>query len=681
MKRFLSLLITVVMITGIFSSVPLTSYAVKKEKVGLKKSSATIYISVYNGKASYGTTTIKVKKAKGVSVKKTTFKSSDKKTATVNKKGKVTAVKKGKAKISVKVKYRYKKKNYTKNLKFSIKVKRVVTRASSTYTTIPETTAEVKASEIEKTTEAPETTTAAITEAETVLNTDPPQTLYPENTENTEPASSDNIEETYSADDRTPSSAGSDIEGDTCHCIEQESEPYSIEDDYTTSDFEPSTVPEEISESTEALTKEPETIAEVTETEIAAEVSEPETAPEVTEPETTVPQTFESRLVNFSNKLYNMSAENEDENYTMSPISVYMAFSMLYSIGDENVKSELETLTGMTAEDFEKAGELFDSLQSEVTYDEKLFSKLSLTNSIWINEGEEVNWDKIKELLSCLGATSHETPFFRDNEKANKDITEFVKENTNGLIDKDFKLTKETLFALINTLYFKDIWSLRDGDLYSKEDNFYLNDGSNKKCEFLYGKYVEGQTAENELCSYFYTETQCGYKLKFILPKEGVSLKEAMSAANLNAVNSVRDFNVYAAPVDKEALMTDYAMFDEIPDVVEHKTRCIFPSFKIQNDTKLKEILEENGYLEKTFEAFLSPITEKPLLVGDIKHTAVLDVNKTGIEGAAVTIISVEAGSALEFTEYHELKLDRSFGFILTDLNDTILFEGQVIEP
>ena len=56
-----------------------------------------------------------------------------------------------------------------------------------------------------------------------------------------------------------------------------------------------------------------------------------------------------------------------------------------------------------------------------------------------------------------------------------------------------------------------------------------------------------------------------------------------------------------------------------------------------------------------------------------------LDVNKKGIEGAAVTIIMIEKASALmEKKVYHDFTLNKNFGYILTDPNDVVLFTGQI---
>ena len=137
-----------------------------------------------------------------------------------------------------------------------------------------------------------------------------------------------------------------------------------------------------------------------------------------------------------------------------------------------------------------------------------------------------------------------------------------------------------------------------------------------------------------------------------------------MTAENLNAVNSQTDFK------DTEGL-------------TEHKTRCIFPSFKIESETPLKDILAKNGALPHAFTSYFSPLSDKELCVSEIKHKVVLDVSKTGVEGAAVTIIASKANSIAPTKQivYHDFLIDKGFGFIVTDPSDVVLFEGKVTNP
>ncbi len=527
------------MVVSIFASFPLSSSAASK-KVSLKKSSITLRISKKKGRTVYGSANIIVKKIKGVSVKKITYKSSDKKIAKVSSKGKVKAKKAGRAKITATVTYKYKKRTRVKSLTFKVTVKDVRAKtAKPTYPTSPtEPTEEINAKALNK---------------------------VPEQKENIENFSN---------------------------------------------------------------------------------------------------KEFLEKLSKFSNKLYAMSAKDEANNYTMSPVSVYMAVSLLYSIGDEGVKSDIKELTGMVDSDFANTKELFRYLTKKHESFNQTFSQLRLTNSIWLNEGLETNPEVLNMLANDYYCNAYETTFSSNNHQANEDIRKFIKQQTNGLINQSFNIPSSTLFALINTLYFKDVWDL-ERDRLRTETRAFTTPSGTKQHEFILGEYVDGQVQETDLCYYFYTKTSMGYKAKFILPKSGHTLKECMTSEHLDKINRDTEFNVY----DK--------------DSKKHLTRCIFPSFKVDSSTKLKEIFADNNLLTNTFSLYYSPLVTQPLQVSDIKHKVIVDVSKTGIEGAAVTIIISKAGTAYEPDEkvYHDFVIDKNFGFIITDKSDVVLFEGQITDP
>lgn len=360
-----------------------------------------------------------------------------------------------------------------------------------------------------------------------------------------------------------------------------------------------------------------------------------------------------SRLNAFSSNLYPLV--KEENNYAYSPLSIYFAFSLLHFVGDQNVKDEVEEFMGMTSSDIEKSGSLFKSLNKEVYWENKLISRLQLTNSIWLDSETIYHQEPLDEMAEKYYTWAFSTPFASNNKKANNDIRKFIAKYTQGLIDKDFDLNPDTIMALINTLYIKDVWGVT-ADLSEKPGIFYGKQ-KEKETSFLYGNYVSGVCQENDVSEYFYTRTSQGYRLKFILPKEGYTLDEAMSASNLYVVNA----------------NTDYG------DTASNRTRCIFPKFKITCDTPLKDILQDNNYLNQTFTSFKSNIVDDDLFVSDIKHSTVLNVNEKGVEGAAVTIIEV-AKSSIEVVKNHDFLINRPFGFVLTSPNNVVLFAGQVTD-
>ena len=377
---------------------------------------------------------------------------------------------------------------------------------------------------------------------------------------------------------------------------------------------------------------------------------------------------FYDKLRKSSYHIYDLiseEAEGNGENFVASPLSIYMAFALLDYIGDEETKNEVSEFLDLSEEDILQAGELFKCVERVLEYGNKEICKVSLTNSIWMDkdQGYEYNQETLDSLASDFYCYGYESSFSKNNKKANDDIRKFIKNNTNGIIDRNFDLDERTLFALINTLYFKDNWLFEGDELDTESKKFYL-DASDVLCEYLYGNYVSGIAVEDEIASTMYTETSHGYKLRFIVPKDGHTLKEAMDSDYLYNLTSM----------SHEAVEED--------PYVSHATRTIFPIFNANGKVDVKSILMSKNMLGHTFSGHNTSLVNTQVYVSNILHDAVLKVDKKGVEGAAVTILLEGAKSAGPYeTVYHDFLVDRPFGFILSTREGVVLFMGQITNP
>ncbi len=113
------------LLSGVSVTTPCTQTASAKKasQVSLAKKKFSLTVKQNADKVTNSTAKIKVKKKKGVKIKKLSYNSDSFSVAGVNNSGKITAYGKGTTVITVKVKYTYKKKNYSKDLKCKVNVK------------------------------------------------------------------------------------------------------------------------------------------------------------------------------------------------------------------------------------------------------------------------------------------------------------------------------------------------------------------------------------------------------------------------------------------------------------------------------------------------------------------------------------------------------------------------------
>lgn len=364
----------------------------------------------------------------------------------------------------------------------------------------------------------------------------------------------------------------------------------------------------------------------------------------------------------------------KEENFAVSPVSVFMALSLAAECAGGATREELLSALGVSYEELQAHfSTLYRSLCVEEKEQGKTTNVVDITNSVWVNENTPVNQACIDALSDNYYAYSYHADFLNDNANANKAVRSFVKEKTHGLIDKNFQLSGETLFALVNTLYLKAIWNTDGNDLpfTNKEYAFTAKDGTVTNRKLLQGYYKTGKVYQGENYSTFYTETNGGYKIKFLLPDEGYSVSDIFTKENVAEANGI----------------VNYDGIDEENDTVYY-TRCLFPAYKCKYDGDLKPVLRNYFGIERFFKdpgkysdaCDFSALSPEECYCESVKHAVDLTVNEKGIEGAAVTIIGMNgATSAPPRKEvYSDFVLDRAFGFVITDRYNVTLFSGVV---
>ena len=376
-------------------------------------------------------------------------------------------------------------------------------------------------------------------------------------------------------------------------------------------------------------------------------------------------QSFSTDL---SEKTYNKYNSKYDQ-MVVSPLSIYMALAMATGVGDTEVQEELSNFFGISYNDIiEYTKHLYSKLVEERKEDDEIHYKLALSNSVWLNESFTYKQEGLELLSKSFYADSYQAPFTSNNKEANKAIRDYIYRNTNGLIDNEYNFDPATLFLLINTLYFKEKWNRYGDELYLTKLNydFKNSDNSLTKTKLMIGHYILGRAIKADGFEYFYTTTATNARIYFIKPTTK-SLSEVFTKENLDQILNNRNYNIY-----------DYEKNEK------HLTRCLFPQFEATFDEDIVPLLRDEYNLTKIFKEYnpnFNKLSDEESRVDQIIHQAKLKVNRLGVEGAAVTIVSNEMTAAPNPEQYikvyNDFIIDRSFGFVITKYNQ-ILFSGVV---
>ena len=355
--------------------------------------------------------------------------------------------------------------------------------------------------------------------------------------------------------------------------------------------------------------------------------------------------------------LLNTKDENGGSNRIYSPLSVYMAVSVLTECSDGDSLAELTDFLQVSGtEELGKINkDIFDSL-----YFDNFDKYCRMTNSIWLARQYNFEKDKLKTLADKYYTAS----FLRDFESQPEcdDISEWISQNTSGkfkpFIAADTE-DKKTLLKIINTVTFKEKWNtkFRAGE----EGAFHGSDGD-INCMFMHGEDKYGRIAEDEAFTAYIKSFEDGYKMNFILPADGKSVNDIVSDSEvMNRVLMTKtgeERNVIA-DIPK---FSSGSKFDLVSTLKDAGVTKIFNELDIEPLVKY----EENGL--------------DGARVSDIVHEAVIDVDEKGCEAAAYTMINT-APTASEPPEDYEFKADRPFIYFISNKDGVPLFVGIVNDP
>lgn len=170
--------------------------------------------------------------------------------------------------------------------------------------------------------------------------------------------------------------------------------------------------------------------------------------------------------------------ESED-NEVYSPLSLYLALSMLLPATSETTHDEL--LEGLSISSTENFEENIQPLlkKNNILDDEEDYASL-LTNSIWLQNDRDDYDEEILEVLENRYQAMHQFTDFKNEEKTKELIEAFIDEQTNGFIQElDLNIDSNTVLLLLNTLYFKDQWQ----EQFKQETEFEFTTKDDKTIE------------------------------------------------------------------------------------------------------------------------------------------------------------------------------------------------------
>lgn len=350
--------------------------------------------------------------------------------------------------------------------------------------------------------------------------------------------------------------------------------------------------------------------------------------------------------------------EDKKGNIFISPMSLFMALSMIYNGADGETKEEIAKILNTEGIGETELNQANASWMSRLHTHSKQV-QLNVANSIWLNNEFHFQTDFEQSNRNYFNAEIQEIDI--NDRKSPQMINDWVEKSTNGKIDKivNGPLNDELVVMLINATYFKGDWTYPFNKEQTGKQPFHLKDGTTKDVSLmaLNEKLAYFENAEFEAISIPYGDE--AMSMKVFLPKEGSSLEELK---RMLTVDNWRLWNSSFYKQDGTILLPKFKMTYEI--VLNDTLKTLGMTGAFESSANFSKLIQEN----------------KSVLISKIKQKNYIDVSEEGTESAAVTSIEVKETSAPAKTFY--MKVNRPFFITITEDNTgAILFMGSISDP
>ncbi|MCI2420933.1 serpin family protein [Saccharopolyspora sp. K220] len=362
-----------------------------------------------------------------------------------------------------------------------------------------------------------------------------------------------------------------------------------------------------------------------------------------------------SEHLDFSLSLHRRLAPPVDRPFCWSPYSVASALGLAATATGGQTREEL-----VNALRTEPAGllELLGCAAELTTGSAAEPPVLAVANTLWAHEALPVEESYLLALKDWPGSAVRNAPFRTDPEKSRQLINADVAETTRDLIPELLpagSVDPETVAALVNALYLKVSWREAFDEKATTERPFHAP-ARDREVPTMHATRRFGHAAA-----------------------EGWQVVSLPAAGGVEAVVLLPDTDLETAEPDLDA-----ARLGRLLGAVEQQRVELFlPKFDVTGDAELTRSLGALGvHTLFTRAADFAPLTDQPLRVSTIVHQSVLEVDESGLEGAAATAVMMRLTAIVREPEPIRVEVDRPFLFLVRHQETgAVYFLARITDP
>lgn len=364
----------------------------------------------------------------------------------------------------------------------------------------------------------------------------------------------------------------------------------------------------------------------------------------------------------FAFDFYSEISKEEEGDIFYSPYSISAALAIAYEGAKGQTADEMKSVFHFPESHILRPN--FAAIYNEINKKGKEY-KLSTGNALWAQQDYQFLSDYLSKVEKYYGGKAANLDFVGESEKSRQTINSFIEQQTNDKI-KDLipqgVLTENTRLVLTNAIYFKGTWANQFDKSDTRDQDFTTISGQKVKAPMM---QLTGEDAE-----FNYGETDDIQILEMPYAGEGLSMLVLLPKENnLEAV---------------EASLTNDKLSEWKNMLSEQRVDIYVPKFKFDSKYSMVETLSNMGMPTAFTDTadFSGMDGTQDLLIKDVVHQALVEVNEEGTEAAAAT---ADVGYTTESIKPRMpiiFRADHPFIFIIQEKGTgNILFMGRVADP
>ncbi|RWS10993.1 putative serpin-like protein [Dinothrombium tinctorium] len=348
-----------------------------------------------------------------------------------------------------------------------------------------------------------------------------------------------------------------------------------------------------------------------------------------------------------------------EDNVFFSPLTIYVCLNAA-AVGAIDQTAE-ELFHGLRSDSaFDKLNQVHLSVGKAIEHWTKKSHPyiMYLANKVLISSECTVREEYKRNVKEHYKTSVEEVDFINNTSDVLKSCNQWVDKTTNGMIKSILSSLKEdTLFIILNAVYFSGKWCTQFDPQLTSSKYFYNNDNETQNIK------VPTMFHESIHCRLYLINVADEEVDLLELPYLGNMCFTLLLPRNRNVLNKI------IAKIDFDSIQRKR--------MYESKIELSLPKFRLETCYKLNDYLQALG-IQNAFtpDANFSGISEThQIFISRVLHKAVIEVNEEGTEAAAVSAVVCDGPTRLS----KKLVVDRPFIFYISDQsNDIILFIGRV---